>query len=58
MCLAYGLQPVISATTVDPLSFQPQQQYQQQQQQQQQNPAALAAHQYGTTTTPTRSTFF
>ena len=59
MCLAYGLQPVISATTTDPLSFQPQQQYQQQQfQQQQQNPAALAAHQYGTTTTPTRSTFF
>ena len=57
MCLAYGLQPVISATTTDPLSFQPQQQYQQQQQQQQ-NPAALAAHQYGTTTTPTRSTFF
>ena len=56
MCLAYGLQPVISATTTDPLSFQPQQQYQQQQQQQ--NPAALAAHQYGTTTTPTRSTFF
>ena len=58
MCLAYGLQPVISATTTDPLSFQPQQQYQQQFQQQQQNPAALAAHQYGTTTTPTRSTFF
>ena len=58
MCLAYGLQPVISATTTDPLSFQPQQQYQQQQQQQQQNPAALAAHQYGTTTTPTRSTLF
>jgi hypothetical protein len=60
MCLAYGLQPVISATTTDPLSFQPQQQYQhqQQQQQQQQNPAALAAHQYGMTTTPTRSTFF
>ena len=53
MCLAYGLQPVISATTTDPLSFQPQQQYQQQQ-----NPAALAAHQYGTTTTPTRSTLF
>ena len=53
MCLAYGLQPVISATT-DPLSFQPQQH----QQQHQQNPAALAAHQYGTTTTPTRSTFF
>ena len=58
MCLAYGLQPVISATTTDPLSFQPQQQYQQQFQQQQQNPAALAAHQYGTTTTPTRSTLF
>jgi hypothetical protein len=58
MCLAYGLQPVISATTTDPLSFQPQQQYQQQFQQQQQNPAALAAHQYRTTTTPTRSTFF